>query len=113
MAEDLGGTPIIQPEDLGTPTISNEIQHIYGAAAKKLTRPKGASVLHLIVESGTFRMRLGDREAGGLVETPPGAAVTNGTGSIKLPATYFPIAAPKVVTFKGTGATDILTYWWT
>lgn len=103
------------PGSLGLLSLSNEVNHVVGNTVIKLVRPAGAESLVMIVESGTFRARLGDHDAGGgaLTAAAPGASVTDGTGSVQLtPGQPFAITAPNEITVCGTGAGDILTYWW-
>lgn len=55
----------------------------------------------------------GTQTIGGVPATP-GATVTDGYGTFKLSAGDFRVfAAPKKLTVKGAGASDILTAWWT
>ena len=108
----LEGQIIANAHQLGVIGISNEVNHLYGNTATNITNDDSKGVLVLIVESGTFRYQLGDT-TGTISASDPGASVTDGSGSFKIPDTG-PIAlsAPSSFTVIGTGATDILTYYW-
>lgn len=97
--------------DLGLLSLSNNIQHVVGNTATVLIKPAGAETLVMHVESGTFRLQTGDTSAG-IAATAPSDDVTDGTGSLKLGADKtFAFTAPDEVTVIGSGAGDILTYW--
>lgn len=95
-------------------SVSNSINHLYGNTATAITKPTGSSytVLVLHVESGSFRLQLGDT-TGSISASDPSASVTNGTGSMKLlQDAPMAITAPATFTVIGSSGTDILTYYW-
>ncbi len=94
--------------------VSDEIFHVVGTAATLLERPTGKTILCMVVDTGSFRYRVGDYVAAGMPATAdPTASVTNGVGALKIPEWQsVVVSAPAKATVKGYSAADVLTYWW-
>jgi hypothetical protein len=95
----------------GAVPVAATVNHVYGNTAIKLTRPSGKSMLVIMAEVGSWRLRLGDH-----VSSPPAAPtgnVTNGSGSILLTeGKSLVMPAPRELTVKTAGASNILTYYY-
>jgi hypothetical protein len=106
------GQTILTATELGLLPISDEIQHLKGNTATKLTRPTGCTSLVVHAEVGVWRFKLGDHE-GSFSYATPSATVDDGTGSCKLDEDEKQaFQAPAEITFVGQDASAILTYYW-
>lgn len=110
----LEGQDVSDAKELEVVSLSNVINHVQGAGAAVLTKPSGGfnSTLVLHVESGNFRVQIGDK-SGTITAAAPAGSVTDGSGSLKLQETEkIAITAPKKITVIGDGGSALLTYYW-
>lgn len=106
------GQTILTATELGLLAISDDIQHLKGNTATKLTRPAGCTTLIAYAEIGIWRFKLGNH-VGSFSYANPSATVSNGTGSWKLDeGEKQAFQAPAEITFVGQDANAILTYYW-
>jgi hypothetical protein len=103
-----------EADEVGAITLAEDVYTVYGSTATKLTRPAGTTMLVLHADKGGWRLRMGDRVSAGMPSAvDPGAAITDGTGAIKLKeGDRLVLTAPAEVTVKAYNATDALTYYW-
>jgi len=66
------------------------------------------------VEVDGFRFKVGDFDTGAKQAAPPGASISDGSGSILLTAAMgiVVLSAPTAFSVQGSAAGSILTYWW-
>lgn len=112
----LGSVTEITIKDAGVLPLSDSINVVRGATATLLTRPSGLGIGVLVLQgqAGEFNVRVGDYVSAGMPTTAdPGAAITNGSGAIRVHENEtLKIAAADEVTVKGYDAADALAYYW-
>lgn len=100
-------------EMLGALTLSTAISTHVGADTFKIDKPAGAKVLVIKSQSGTWRVRTGDRVSAGMPSAAADAAdVTDGTSSwVIMQGETLVLNAPTTLTLKGFNAGDIVHYY--
>lgn len=109
---DLQGQKLQTLADMGVVVVSDSVNHLVGTTVTKLTRTGQKAILVLHAERGSFRFKMGDHVAT-LTNAFPTGSITDGTGSNLLAeGDGIVLSAPEEITFVGSAANAVLTYYW-
>lgn len=80
MGNELEAQRVLSREDLAALPIARDVEHLVGANSVVITRPSNKTLLVLVAESGTIRLRVGDNATRTFADTD----ITVGTDEITI-----------------------------